>query len=176
MITMIPATARERYITGLSALSVPFDGILADWRFGSALSGKKDLSITGATMPSTAHLWGLHEIEDQGDYFRGAGINVVGPVYVAPPARAIADLLYKLLSHRQDPACICVDHIHMSDAQKKRLSEMIRILADRMPSPELRAWMERQPTLQHLTSADGLNPFRREHREVLGTDVSADAI
>lgn len=176
MITMIPATARERYITGLPALSVPFDGILADWRISSALSGKKALPIAGVTMPSTEHLWGLREIEDQGDYIRGIGMNVVGPVYVASPARAIADLLYKLLSHRQDPAFVCVDHIHMSDAQKMSLSEMIRILADRMPSPELRAWMERQSTLQHLTSADGLNPFRSEHREVLGADASADAI
>ena len=63
---MIPATTREHYITGLPALSVPFDGILADWRIGSALSGKKALPIAGVTMPSTEHLWGLREIEDQG--------------------------------------------------------------------------------------------------------------
>ena len=144
---MLPATTRECYITGLSALSVPYDGKLADWRLGSAFSGRKPLPITGVNMPSTKHLWGVSDTNDYAHYFTRVGLPVIGPLYIATPARAVADLLYKLIHHNQDPTFLYVDQIPMTEDLYARLGAMMQVLMDQMPTPRLRQWIQHQPRL-----------------------------
>lgn len=146
---VIPATTREQYITGMAALSVPFDGILSDWHFCTAfLSGKKPIPIAGRTMPSTSHLWGSDQIEEQSAYFREAGLPIEGHVWVASPARAVADLLFKnCVMTNGDLSYLCVADISMSEARMRALSVMAHSLMASNPTANLQQWIRRQPML-----------------------------
>lgn len=146
---VIPNTTPDQYITGMAALSVPFDGILSDWHFCTAfLSGKKPIPIAGRTMPSTSHLWGRDQIEDQSAYFIGAGLPIEGHVWVASPARAVADLLYKNNAVTNgDLSYLCVADIPMSETRIRSLATMAQLLMDRYPTMKLQKWIEHQPLL-----------------------------
>jgi hypothetical protein len=118
---ILPVTTRERSITGIPALSVPCDGMLKDWHFSTAFSGKKPLPIAGVARASTEYVWLIEDVDDPSDYFRSASGEVTGAVYVASPPRAIADLLQHLLSRGEDREFLCVDQIPMSDRSMLRL-------------------------------------------------------
>jgi hypothetical protein len=151
--SMLPVTTMQCYVTGEPALSVPADGILSDWRLSTAFqSAKKPIPIAGSTWPSTQHLWGSLGISDQSPYLIGAGIASNGPIFVASPARAIADMVWYALFNGGDPACIQVDQIPLSADMRGQLVQFMRVWLERAPSAALVQWIEGQPGLVHLVA------------------------
>ena len=146
---MIHTSSREHYITGMPALSVPTADELADWHLSAAFSGRKALPIAGVNHPSTEHLWGLVGVEERSAFLRGVGFinDDHGPVFMAVPARAIADLLFGVLARKQDPHFLCIDHIHLSDHSLTLLASLVQLFLEQAPSPELRRWIEENPVL-----------------------------
>jgi hypothetical protein len=150
---MLPVTTMQRYVTGEPALSVPADGVLSDWRLSTAFAAvAKPLPIAGATWPSTQHLWGSVGVADQSPYLISAGIASAGPIYVASPARAIADMVWCALSMGGDPACIQVDQIPLSAGMRAQLVQLMRIWLESAPSAALVRWIEDQQDLVHLVA------------------------
>jgi hypothetical protein len=130
---------------------VPVDEEMSDWHLTSAWSEiSKPVPIAGETFPSTEHLWGTQGVVDQTAYLLGAGIIRQGPVFVASPARAIADMVYFLVTTHRDPQCINVDQTPMTDSSRHHLVEMLRIFLERQPSDSLQGWIDGQPELSRL--------------------------
>lgn len=148
---MIITTTRDRYITGEPALSVRADDDdLVDWHLGEAFSGKKPLCIAGVTAPSTEHLWGLEGVHDRSEVLRLAGlINAShGPVYVASPSRAIADMLYGLIGRGRDPTYFRLDQITLSEAKLQILAGFVQRMQDLTPSQVLATWIEQNSAMR----------------------------
>lgn len=153
---MIITTSFEHYITGMPALSVRIDDELADWHLGEAFSGKKPLPIAGVNAPCTEHLWGLTGVDDRSEVLRLAGIidSSHGPVFIASPARAIADMLYGVIARDADPSFIIINQIPLSEASLLMLTGFVQCMHDRIPSPRLTAWLERNTSITQRFSRE----------------------
>lgn len=147
---MIHPSSPQRYVTGQPALSVPVDEELSDWHLCSAWSEEvTPIPIAGDTFPATEHLWGTLGVIEQSAHLIAMGIVATGPVYVASPARAVADMLYAILAAKQDPSFLDTDRTPLSAASRQQLVAMIRMLRDTEPSAALSRWIDRQPMLSH---------------------------
>lgn len=148
------AKSPQQYVTGMPALSVPVDEDLADWHQAAAFSGRKPLPIAGITHPATDHLWGDAGVTNRAQYLRDVGLlnDETREVFVASPARAIADLLFSLIQKRQDPSIICIEHIPLSDASLTELTDLVQKYLEQDQSPTLREWTQKNPAVaQRLT-------------------------
>jgi hypothetical protein len=151
---MIHPSTPQRYVTGQPALSVPVDAELSDWHLCSSWSDAvTPIPIAGDTYPSTAHLWGSTGVIEQSAYLIAAGVVTEGPVYVASPARALADMLYAVLAAQLDPSFLDADRTAMSPASHQQLVTLIRMLRECEPSAALQRWIDRQPRLVHALAA-----------------------
>lgn len=145
---MIHPSSPQRYVTGQPALCVPVDGELSDWHLHSAWSEEvTPIPIAGESFPATVHLWGTMGVIEQSAFLIASGIVTQGPVYVASPARALADMVYAVVAATQDPSFLNTDRTAMSAASRQQLVAMIRVLRDREPSAVLSHWIDWQPLL-----------------------------
>lgn len=83
----------QRYITGLTALNIPFEGKQADWHQEGMLQASNHI-IHGINYHGAASLFsGTEGLFDCTDFLISKGFNVVN-VWCAKPYRVIIDILH----------------------------------------------------------------------------------
>jgi len=94
------------YITGMSALNIPYKGVQCDWHQVDTLkAGREGNFVTHpAVIVGAVEIFGEYGIWDCGEWLRKKGFPV-GDYRCATPIRAILDILYhRIVVRKQYPA------------------------------------------------------------------------
>lgn len=148
----IPTTSKEHYLTGQSALNIPYeDNTSADWRFSALFLGDQTkFKIAGENFFDTSALLGTYGIRECSDVLRryGVPINEGTPVYAANHVRAVLDLVMSSLSRGKIPAHITIDDTLDSEESLRDFNEQLAILkkkiTDRVTLSLLNQWEQQQ--------------------------------
>lgn len=110
------------YISGLSALNIPYHGKQADWhQMGMLYSGK--FQVVGKNYDGAPGL-GEDELFECGDFLKKFDVEV-GTTLCATPARAIKDILYaSIIRKNRYPDFFMLDH-YMLDLSKHEIQLLV---------------------------------------------------
>ena len=132
--------ATKPYITGLSALNIPYRGKQADWHQLGMLYGNK-FQVAGRNYDSAPGL-GDRELFDCGSFLSRFNVDV-GTTLCALPERAVKDILYSsIIRKSRYPAFFMLDQLMLEipkDAMQAILGELGE-LADVDQKQLLRQW------------------------------------
>jgi hypothetical protein len=132
VLTPLPPTSLEHYITGRAALNVPdADGSFADWHFSETfLSGRGKIRVAGKNAPATTDLLGSYGIRECSDVLRrfGAGVQLGEKIYVASPIRALLDMVLASLAKHRMPEHVRIDDMLDSAADQEEFWSQVQAL------------------------------------------------
>ena len=115
MLSSLPHTTPEKYLTGTAALSIPTEeGNVADWHFDAAfLREGTRFRVAGANFPSTSDLLGRFGIRECADVLRARAVPLPTnqPFYAATYPRAVLDLLLTTTAEHKQPAFLQANDI-----------------------------------------------------------------
>lgn len=133
---VLPKTTPTCYLTGMTALNIPApEGTTGDWHFEKSFWGRGDIRpkffVAGEGRDlNTNAIWGALGIYDCSSILRAKGIAIAAEerVYAANHCRAVLDMLYKALQHKEYPHHITVDDWLDVDSELNRFFENIPAL------------------------------------------------
>ncbi len=133
---MLPETSPKHYISGLTALNVPFpEEGNGDWHFHEAFFGrgnrKPKITLAGeGESVNTNPLLGTEGIYECADKLKQLGVEPIPhqKVYVAGHYRAILDMLYKALQRGCFPSHLDILGWFETEAQLQTLKQKTQLL------------------------------------------------
>jgi len=149
---VLPKTTPTCYLTGMTALNIPApEGTTGDWHFEESFLGRGNIRpkifVAGEGRAlNTNVIWGALGIYDCSSILRAKGIAIAAEerVYAANHCRAVLDMLYNALQHKEYPHHITVDDWLDVDSELKRFFENVLALNDFLKDDEkiiLTAWL-----------------------------------
>jgi hypothetical protein len=140
----LPETSKHHYITGTTALNVPFpEEGYGDWHFIEAFHGR------GAKTPkiflagdgekwNTNAIFGNFGIYECSEKLRKLGIDVPAgkKIYVAGHYRAVLDMLYRTIKQGYYPSHLDIDQWFDNENQKKILIQKIKEMKNHLSQTE----------------------------------------
>lgn len=149
----LPKTTPTRYLTGMTALNIPApEGTTGDWHFEESFWGRNGrvpkffVAGEGAEL-NTNSIWGALGIYDCSNILRAKGIAIAAEenIYAANHCRAVLDMLYNAIQHKEYPHHITVDDWLDMPKEKKRLFDSLSVLNGFLEEDEkiiLNSWLE----------------------------------
>ena len=129
----------KSYITGLSALNIPFQGKQADWHQMGMLYSNK-FQIAGKNYESAPGV-GEQELFDCSRFLNKFNVDV-GTTLCAIPTRAVKDILFtSIIKKTQYPGFFMLD-LFMLDIPKNTIQEIVEDLAGLANSEQKQLLME----------------------------------
>ncbi len=152
---VLPKTTSTCYLTGMTALNIPApEGTTGDWHFEESFWGRENIRpkifVAGEGRDlNTNAIWGALGIYDCSSILRAKGITIATEerVYAANHCRAVLDMLYNALQHKEYPYHITVDDWLDVDSELKRFFENIPVLNNFLEDDEkiiLNSWVGTQ--------------------------------
>jgi hypothetical protein len=152
---VLPETTLSCYLTGMTALNIPApEGTTGDWHFEESFLGRGNIRpkffVAGEGRAlNTNAIWGALGIYDCSSILRAKGIAIAAEerVYAANHCRAVLDMLYNALQHKEYPHHISVDDWLDVDSELNRFFENIPALNDFLKEDEkiiLNSWLKAQ--------------------------------
>jgi len=130
-----------RYITGISAFNIPYQGQLADWHQIGMLANKK-FQIAGENYHSAPDL-GADELFDCSNFLANHAVTL-SVTLCAKPARAIKDILYTniFIKHRY-PDILDLDQylLALSNHELKTCVDELLSIANQQQLNQLNQWL-----------------------------------
>lgn len=151
----MPATTLKHYITGMTALNIPDpESTGGDWHFQEAFFGRGNLPPK-IFMAGEGEEWNTNKIlADFGVHecsaiLRRSGLNIPEnqQVYAANHLRAILDMLYRCVKHKNYPYHLEVDEWIDSKHEKVQLINSIKRLQSYLEDDEwqiVQRWLTAQ--------------------------------
>jgi hypothetical protein len=135
------APSMERYITGISAFNIPYQGQLADWHQMGMLANNK-FQIAGTNYHSAPDL-GPDELFDCSEFFDKHAISL--PLTLcAKPTRAVKDILYtNIFIKNRYPGVLDLDQylLSLSNHQLNTCVDQLRPFANQQQLERLNQWL-----------------------------------
>jgi hypothetical protein len=150
---ILPKTTTTCYLTGMTALNIPApEGTTGDWHFEESFFGRNGIKpkffVAGNNAAlNTNPIWGGLGIYECGYLLRAKGIAISENVYTANHCRAVLDMLYNAVQHKEYPHHIIIDDWLDIDSERKRLLDSLPVLNDFLKEDEkiiLTSWLEVQ--------------------------------
>ena len=151
IMTALPATTPEHYLTGTSAMTIP-DGEAAfvNWHFvDTFLDGRASFRIAGRNFPDTSALLGTAGVRECAAVLRGSGVPLPAgsTFYAANRDRAFLDLLLGNLQQGRRPDHLRIDDYSDADTDAEPLRAEIQRLRGRLEAAQIRLldeWLAQQ--------------------------------
>lgn len=152
MTNTIPPTSEKEYLTGRTALNIPYeDGTFADWHFSEVfLSGRGGFHRAGKEVPDTSEILGSYGIRECSDVLRRFGVPVEEgkKVYAANHIRAILDLVLRSIQKHKLPAHIyapdMLDDTESMQELQKQIYRVKQSIQDTIALSLLETWETQQ--------------------------------
>ena len=118
-----------KYITGVSALNIPWRGTQCDWHQVEMIKNNS-FEINGINYQGAMKIFGDYGIYDNTKFFLKYGYKVED-VLVANPIRALLDILYfDIVINNKNPYSFTLDSYSFEDIDHNEISEKINILSE----------------------------------------------
>ena len=141
---VLPKTTPTCYLTGMTALNIPApEGTTGDWHFEESFWGRGDLRpkifVAGEGRAlNTNSIWETLGIYECSHILRVKGIAIAADekVYTANHCRAVLDMLYNAIKHKEYPHHIIIDDWLDIDAERKCFFDSIPLLNEFLKEDE----------------------------------------
>jgi len=125
-----PNIKTKPYVTGISALNIPYKGIQCDWHQVDMLK-YNIFKVNGINFTGAVDIFKDYGIYDNTDFFLKHGYKVQD-VLVATPIRALLDMLYNTIVAKNSQPFFELNDYMFEDISKTEISQKLNLLAENL--------------------------------------------